>query len=98
MRSSIGRQLRHLGRRLFPDMSDFSLERRNEALRRDLRSIGSPVRIRHPVGLYPPSRVSIGSNVVIHEHSYLDASGGITIGDNVAISLGCTILTFNHLY
>ena len=46
----------------------------------------------------PLERISIGSNVVIHENSYLQADGGIVIGSNVTISLGCTILTANHLY
>jgi maltose O-acetyltransferase len=97
IRAAIGRQLKRLGRRLFPD-PESTLDLRNAMFRERLRKVGSPVRIREPIAIHPIENVSIGSNVVIHENSYLQAAGGISIGDNVAISLGCTILTSGHLF
>jgi acetyltransferase-like isoleucine patch superfamily enzyme len=39
----------------------------------------------------------IGTNVSIHENSYIDCFGGLKIGDSVAISHNCSILTFDHI-
>ena len=42
------------------------------------------------------SNLEIGTNVSIHEMSYIDAYGGIKIGDNVAISHGVSMISFDH--
>ena len=39
----------------------------------------------------------VGTNVSIHENSYIDCFGGLKIGDSVAISHNCSILTFDHV-
>lgn len=41
-------------------------------------------------------RISVGDNVSIHERTYVDAEGGITIGDDVSIAHGCSLLAFDH--
>lgn len=74
------------------------LEQRNRQWRQNLKSVGAPVRVREPVSIYPLENISLGSNVVIHENAYFQGYGGISIGDNVAISLGCTIITSGHIY
>lgn len=38
----------------------------------------------------------IGSNVSLHYWSFFSAQGGLTIGDDVAIGHGCSILTSKH--
>ncbi|MCR4796211.1 MULTISPECIES: acyltransferase [Ruminococcus] len=42
--------------------------------------------------------LKIGNNVSIHQYSYIDAEGGIDIGDDVAIAHRCTVLSSNHGY
>lgn len=74
------------------------LDQRNRHWRANLKSVGAPVRVREPVSIYPLEKISLGSNVVIHENAYFQGYGGISIGDNVAISLGCTIITSGHVY
>ena len=43
-----------------------------------------------------PKNLSVGRNFQMNRGSYLDASGSITIGDNVTISLDCKVLTISH--
>lgn len=38
----------------------------------------------------------IGSNVSIHNASFIDARGGLTIGNDVSIAHHCSIVTFDH--
>lgn len=52
--------------------------------------IGRGVRLQHVRG------IEVGSRVFIHRHTELDLRGGIVIGDDVAISPGCRILTADH--
>ncbi len=40
----------------------------------------------------------IGENVSIHDFCYVDALGGIDIGDNVSIAHSSSIITFNHTW
>lgn len=52
--------------------------------------IGKYVIIRHWKNL------QIGSNVSIHATAYVDAAGGITIGDNVSIAHQTTLISSSH--
>jgi len=52
--------------------------------------IGSDVRILDTENLV------IGRNVSLHCWSFISAHGGLTIGDDVAIGHGCSILTTEH--
>jgi acetyltransferase-like isoleucine patch superfamily enzyme len=38
----------------------------------------------------------LGNNVNIHRFCYLDARGGIDIGDDVSIAHGCSLVAFDH--
>jgi acetyltransferase-like isoleucine patch superfamily enzyme len=59
---------------------------------------------RHLPGLYTDSDVRIsgaeklvmGRNVSLHCWSFISADGGLTIGNDVAIGHGCSILTTKH--
>lgn len=61
------------------------------------QSIGANVFFGRFVEIKGWSHISFGSNVSVHSFSYLIGSGGICIGDNVAIAHGCSIVTENHL-
>ena len=41
-------------------------------------------------------RCKFGSNVSVHDFCYIDAIGGLNIGNNVSIAHACSIITFNH--
>lgn len=40
----------------------------------------------------------VGSNVSIHEYCYLDATGGIAVGDNTSIAHSSTVLSSEHAF
>ena len=50
------------------------------------------------VYIFSPENLNIGNNVSIHEFSYIDATGGITIGNNVMIAHRSTIMSSSHKY
>jgi acetyltransferase-like isoleucine patch superfamily enzyme len=53
-------------------------------------NISDGVTIKHPTGL------SLGMRVSIHEYTYISASGGVVIGDHVAIGSGCSLISNAH--
>ncbi len=63
------------------------------ALHRLARACGEKVVLFPQTYILHPSNLSLGSNVSIHQFCYLDAAGGITIGSNVAIAHGTSIVT-----
>ena len=60
------------------------------------RSCGQKVIIFPGVFLKNIHNLDIGTNVSVHEMSYINAFGKINIGDNVAISHGVSIISFDH--
>ena len=46
--------------------------------------------------LYGLQAASFGNNVSIHEMCYIDAQGGLTIGSDVSIAHGTTVMTTEH--
>lgn len=44
------------------------------------------------------SCASFGKNVSIHDFCYIDAQGGLSIGDDVSIAHSCSIITLNHTW
>ncbi len=54
--------------------------------------VGPYVEIRNWQGLV------VGSNVSIHRDCYIDAIGGVTIGDDVSIAHATSILSFDHTW
>lgn len=45
-----------------------------------------------------PEKLSIGDNTSIHENCYIDASGYVTIGEDVSIAHSVSFVSFNHRY
>lgn len=54
--------------------------------------IGSNVTVKHWQG------IAIGDNVSIHDFSYIDAYGGIVIGNEVSIAHNCTLISSHHTW
>ena len=65
-------------------------------LRTLLEKAGDNIVIFDGVFLFTLEKMNIGSHVSIHELCYIDASGGLTIGNEVAIAHNVTIMTTNH--
>ncbi|WP_252501998.1 acyltransferase [Sporosarcina sp. Marseille-Q4943] len=42
--------------------------------------------------------LTLGSNISIHAYNYIDAAGGITIGDNVSIANQSSLISFEHTW
>lgn len=62
------------------------------------RHCGGKVIIFPSVHLKHVENLSLGSNVSVHEFTYIDAFGGVTIGNDVAIAHGCSILSSDHRF
>lgn len=41
---------------------------------------------------------SCGANLSVHEFCYIDAAGGIEIGNNVSIAHNCSLVSFEHTW
>lgn len=59
---------------------------------------GDVVRMSHGVTIVGMHRLRLGSHVSIHAGCYVDATGGISIGDNVSIAHGTSILSSGHTW
>lgn len=84
-----------------------SLERGNSRLRRALRyaclrrlaaECGELVDVRSDVKLFAVSNLALGSRISVHPWTYIDATGGLQIGDDVSIAHGVTIMTTTHSF
>lgn len=62
------------------------------------KSVGDNVCIKEGVFFYNIDNMVIGKNVSIWPMTYIDAFGGLVIGNDVSIAHGVTILTFEHQY
>jgi acetyltransferase-like isoleucine patch superfamily enzyme len=62
------------------------------------RSCGKKVLIFPGCILHWLENCRIGENVTIHDFCYIDAIGGITIGDDVRIAHNCSVITGQHKY
>jgi acetyltransferase-like isoleucine patch superfamily enzyme len=62
------------------------------------RACGRNVYIGRNVLIKNLKNLKIGSNTSIHEYTFLDATGGIDIGDNVSIAHHSTIMSTSHSY
>jgi acetyltransferase-like isoleucine patch superfamily enzyme len=62
------------------------------------RSCGDNVAIFEGVHLFGIQYIDFGDNISIHEMCYVDGSGGLTIGSDVSIAHGTTIMTTDHDY
>ena len=67
-------------------------------LRRLAKRCGDCVAIADGVWLFRMERATFGDHVSVHPMCYLDATGGLTIGNDVSIAHGVSILTTEHDY
>jgi acetyltransferase-like isoleucine patch superfamily enzyme len=57
---------------------------------------GDNVFVGRGVSIKNAENLIIGNNVSIHSLCYIDAFGGVEIGDNVSIAHQCSIISFDH--
>lgn len=62
------------------------------------KSCGSNVLIGPNVEIKGWKNLELGKNISIHKDCYIDASGGLIIGDDVSIAHQSSILTENHTW
>lgn len=67
-------------------------------LRQQSNYIGTNVYIAENTIIKNTKLLNIGNNFSIHEFSYIDAIGGIDIGDNVSIAHNCSLVSFEHTW
>lgn len=61
-------------------------------------NIGQNIYIASNVIIKNSQKLALGNNFSLHEFSYLDAIGGITIGNNVSIAHNCSLVSFEHTW
>lgn len=62
------------------------------------KKIGDNVSISRSVEILNWNNLQLGTNVSIHKDCYIDAEGGISIGNDVSIAHASTILSSNHTW
>ncbi|MCQ6560434.1 acyltransferase [Paenibacillus mendelii] len=67
-------------------------------LKRLARRCGDNVLVGRGVEIKYPERLTIGSNVSIHKHCYLDAYGELDIDDEVSIAHQTSLVSFQHTW
>jgi acetyltransferase-like isoleucine patch superfamily enzyme len=85
-----------LGRQVKYCESVFGFGVRYLVYRRLCKKWGEKVIIFPAANIFEPQNLTVGTGVSIHQLCYIDATGGIDIGDNVMISHGVTILSSTH--
>jgi acetyltransferase-like isoleucine patch superfamily enzyme len=85
-------------RRLFHAALLWLERRRARRLYASLGGLGRSVRIARVQTVLCPERIRVGNNVLIHAGAYLDAEGGLTIGNNFVASSNLHVLTSVHNY
>ena len=61
-----------------------------------LQSAGGVLFVAKNVVIKNPQNITVGDNLSIHTFCYLDGFGELSIGNDVSIAHGCSILTTNH--
>jgi acetyltransferase-like isoleucine patch superfamily enzyme len=61
-----------------------------------LGAVGTECIIKEAVTIIDPSGLRMGDRVSINAHCFINAKGGVTIGDHVRIAHGTTIMSENH--
>lgn len=59
---------------------------------------GDNVAVFEGVHLFRLDKMRLGDNISVHQMCYIDGSGGLTIGSDVAIAHASTIMTTSHTY
>lgn len=75
----------------------FSVGIRYVLLKSVAESCGDAVAVYSNVYLKNPQKLNIGTNVTIQPMSYIEASGGVTIGSDTSIAHGVSIMSESHV-
>ncbi|MBD8004255.1 acyltransferase [Bacillus norwichensis] len=67
-------------------------------LKKRAKSCGDNIYVGKYVTIKNLKKLNLGSNISIHAYGYIDAYGGITIGDDVSIANHTTIVSFEHTW
>jgi len=67
-------------------------------LKKNSKRVGENIYISRQVILKNLKYFICGKNLSIHEFCYIDAAGGIEIGDNVSIAHNCSLVSFEHTW
>lgn len=82
----------------FPFGGKFAAFTRYSILSGRLKKHGLNIYVGRAAVLKNMESMSIGDNVSIHESCYIDAAGGLEIGNDVSIAHHTSILTFDHTW
>lgn len=77
--------------------SSFSFIIRYLCVSKLAKSCGEKVIVFPGVYFINLQNISFGTNVSIHEMCYMEGYGGVSIGNNVAIAHGCSIISTDHV-
>ena len=66
-----------------------------EILNKCIKS-GDNIRLRQPLKIIEPSKLSLGSNIDIDNYCHIRCNGGLKIGNNVLIASNVVITTRTH--
>jgi acetyltransferase-like isoleucine patch superfamily enzyme len=69
---------------------------RSKVLLERCSSAGTAVRLRMPLVMYQPESISFGSRVDVGENVVIRGGGGISIGNDVLIAAGASIISQEH--
>lgn len=81
-----------------PFSGKFSVLIRYCIVAKRLKKCGKNLYVGRWVALKGLHNIAVGDNVSIHDACYIDAIGGLTIGNNVSVAHQTSILTFNHTW
>jgi len=76
----------------------FGMALRERALRRYFKTAGSNLRIHNGIIIRNISRLSVGDNVTLGVDNFIQAAGGISIGNDVLLGPGVKIWSVNHVF
>jgi maltose O-acetyltransferase len=83
-----------IGPRLSLRYSDY----RNQLLLKKLKSCGQDCHFHGSIIIAWPERLFIGNKVHINHNAYINAAGGVVIGNNTHISRNLTLYSYSHNY
>ena len=83
---------------LEPHLKKLCDDYKNQMLRKKLKNCGQNCYLHGAITVAYPERLSIGNNVHINDNAFINARGGVIIGDNTHISRNLTLYSYSHNY
>lgn len=78
--------------------SEYGFQLRARIMRRHFGAVGKELRIHEGARFRNPHKTRLGDRVVIGVDNFLQAAGGIVIGDDVVLAPGVKIWSANHVF